>query len=208
MKKALVFVAAALVCATMSAQNKKPAVVMSETTATQRETKTKGYWGPFYGVDGSKDKAIGVLTVTDIKQTSAAPDLLYEAETPANLADVISVLHSSLFMELLKTGTFEVLENDQSNADYVFEAVIDDFTGTRAEKVLEGKIPKYFVPGTTYALTVAAKVADAKTGEIVFDKKFNQGHVANPGKMISRVLPPKEMAEVVAQTIALDVANT
>ncbi|MDE7228626.1 MAG: hypothetical protein K2N31_09940 [Treponemataceae bacterium] len=111
-------------------------------------------------------------------------------------------------MELLKTGAFEVLENGQGNADYVFEAVIEDFTGTRAEKVLEGRIPKYFVPGTTYALTVAAKVSDAKTGEIVFDKKFNQGHVANPGKMISRVLPPKEMAETVAQTIALDVANT
>lgn len=211
MKKALFFVAAALACATMSAQNKKPAVVMSETTATQRETKTKGYWGPFFGtkttVPGTAS-AVGVITVTDIKQTAAAPELLYEAETPANLADVIPVLHSSLFMELLKTGAFEVLENGQSNADYAFEAVIEDFTGTRAEKVLEGRIPKYFVPGTTYALTVAAKVSDAKTGEIVFDKKFNQGHVANPGKMISRVLSPKEMAETVANTIALDVANT
>lgn len=211
MRKALVFVAAACTFATISAQNKKPAVVVSEPTATQSETKTKGYWGPFYGtktpVPGTGSTA-EVLTITDIKQTAAAPELIHEAATPVSIADILPVLQSSLWSELVFTGAFEALTEGQGNADYVFEAVIEDFTGTRAEKVLSGKIPKYFAPGTTYDLTVAAKVSDAKTGEIVFDKKFQQGAVANPGKMVSKVLSPKEMTEAVAKTIALDFANT
>ncbi len=208
MRKALVFVAAACAFATISAQNKKPAVVVSETTAAQSETNVKGYWGPLYGTDLPEGKVAGLRTVKDIKQTSAAPDLLYEAETPVSIADVIPVLHSNLLSEIAKTGAFEVLTEDQSNTDYVFEAVIEDFTATRAEEVLSGKIPKLFSPVNTYALTVAAKVSDAKTGEIVFDKQFQQGHVADPGKFISKVLSPKEMAEAVAKTIALDFANT
>lgn len=206
MKKLMFFVAMTLAFATIYAQ-KKPVVFVSETTSTQSETNVKGYWGPLYGIDGSKDKAIGVLTVKDTKQTEDAPDLLYKAETPASLSDILSVLHSSLFSELVKTGAFEVLAEKQGNAEYIFEAVIEDFTATRAEEILTGKIPKLFAPTNKYDMTVAAKVSDTKTGEIVFEKQFHQGQVANPGKFVSRILSPKEMAETVAKTIALDFAN-
>lgn len=205
MKKTLFFVAMACALATISA---KPVVVMSETTATQLETNVKGYWGPLYGTYPLDGDFIKVSKVKDIKQTADAPDLLHEAETPVSLSEVLTVLHPSLFMELRQTGVFEVLENGQDNADYVFEAVIEDFTATRAEEILSGKIPMLFAPTNKYDLTVVAKVSNAKTGEIVFDKKFQQGQIANPEKKVSRVLPPKEMAEVVAHTIALDFANT
>ena len=213
MKKTFVFVAVAFAFATISAQNKKSAVVVSETTATQRETNAKGYWGPLYGtIEETKVTGISVRTVKDTKQTENAPDLLYEAETPVSLSDVLTVLHTSLLSELAKTGVLEILTEGQGNAEYAFEAVIEDFTGTRAEEISNGKFPKWFSPTNIYKMTVAAKVSDVETGEIVFDKKFEQGDVANPNPKkilsIQKVLSPKEMAEMVAKTIALDFVNT
>lgn len=206
MKKVMFFVAMALAFATIYAQ-KKPVVFVSETTATQSETNVKGYWGPLYGTHPLDGDFITVSKVKDIKQTEEAPDLLYKAETPVKLSDILPILQSSLFSELAKTGTFEVLAEKQGNADYIFGAVIEDFTATRAEEVLSGKIPPLFAPTNKYDMSVAAKVSDAKTGEIIFEKQFHQGQVANPGKLVSRVLSPKEMAETVAKTIAIDFAN-
>ncbi|MDE7290808.1 MAG: hypothetical protein K2N58_02055 [Treponemataceae bacterium] len=206
MKKLMFFVAMTLAFATIYAQ-KKPVIFVSNTTAAQSETNVKGYWGPLYGTEAPEDKIIALRTVKDTKQTEEAPDLLYKAETPASLSDIIPVLQSSLFSELTATGAFEVLAEKQGNAEYIFETIIEDFTATRAEEILTGKIPKLFAPTNKYDMTVATKVSDTKTGEIVFEKQFQQGQVANPGKFVSRILSPKEMAETVAKTIALDFAN-
>ena len=154
MKKTFVFVAVAFAFATISAQNKKSAVVVSETTATQRETNAKGYWGPLYGTEETKVKGISVRTVKDTKRTANAPDLLYEAETPVSLSDVLPVLHTSLLSELAKTGVLEILTEGQGNAEYAFEAVIEDFTGTRAEEISKGKFLKWFSPVSTYEMTL------------------------------------------------------
>ncbi|MBD5439357.1 MAG: hypothetical protein HDR37_12500 [Treponema sp.] len=206
MKKLIFFVAMTLAFATIYAQ-KRPVVFVSETTSTQSETNVKGYWGPLYGTHPVDDGFITVSKVKDTKQTEEAPDLLYEATTPVKLSDIIPVLQSSLFSELVKTGAFKVLAEKQGSADYIFGAVIEDFTATRAEEILNGKIPPLFAPTNKYDMSVSAKVSDTKTGKIVFEKHFHQGQIANPGKFVSRSLSPKEMAETVAKTIALDFAN-
>ena len=207
MKKVLIFVVMAFALTTMFAQKRKPVVVLSETISLQSKTNAKGYWGPLYGT--KEQVVVGVINnvVRDVKQTESAPDLLYEAQTPAQLPDMLSILHSSLFSELTETGVFKVSTETTEESDYIFEATIDDFTARRAEAIASGKIPRYFAPVNDYDMTVSAKATDAKTGEIVFDKTFHQGQSANPEKLISLSLSPKEMAETVAKTIAIEFAN-